>query len=592
MKRLLNLSIAILAFAAVSSCSSSKSFGSMDEGFDTAAAAAAAAAVDYSCSPEVLTLTNGVVSANVTVTFPADYFNKNVIVKVTPTVVYDGGEAVGSPVYFQGTNVEDNYTVVTEAGGSYGIPVSFAYTDDMQLSDLQLRVELRNAKKSTNPYYVVNANNGQLLTSSEDAIVATGSSEATAILNACGVVVANGVNTLQRDFCFASLMDLMDNDYKAVTYGVSKANINYAINSSKVNTSSLTDSQMVAFKEFIEATKDNESATQKVSANGYASPDGPEKLNDKLSAARSESAMKAMDKFFAEMGLEVDAASYGEDWDGFKELVQASSIQDKNLILQVLSLYDSSVQREAEIKNLSSVYSEIKTDILPELRRAQLVNNISIQGMSDEEMMALVEAENYSELTLEELLYLCESVIEDNETKLAVMEYASKKYRDARVQNNYGVALAKSGDAEGALKAFEAATRMGASDSTINKNLVLSNLENDDYAEAKKYTADAEASYIVSAIEGNYAPAATNLKGYNAAIANIMTNNYSAAKANLAGVECPKADYLRAVIASAEGEVEAGISFVKKAIAADSSLAEKAANDVNLANLFEGGLVL
>ncbi len=589
MKRLLNLSIALLAFAAITSCSGSKSFGKMDEGFD---ASALADAVNYSCTPEVLTLTNGVVTTDVTIDFPADYFSKKVIVKITPAIVFDGGEVVGTPFYYQGVKVDDNYTVVTDEGGSYTQTVKFAYVDEMQLSDLQLRVELKNAKKATNSFYVVNANTGQLLTSSEDDIVASGSDEATAILRACGVVVANGINTLQKDFCYASLMDVMANDYKAVTYDVSKANIAYAINSSKVNTSSLNNSQMEAFKEFIEAAKEDEAITQSISANGYASPDGPEKLNDKLSAARSESAKKAMDKFFSEMGLEADAAAYGEDWDGFKELVQASSIQDKNLILQVLSLYDSSVQREAEIKNLSSVYSEIKTDILPELRRAQLINNISIQGMSDEEMMAIIEAGNYSELGLEELLYLADSVIEDEETKLEVLKFAAGKYRDARAQNNYGIALAKSGDAEGALDCFEKATKYGASDATINKNLVLSNLDNYDYAEAKKYTADAEASYMLSAIEGNYSPAAANLEGYNAAVANVMNNNYSAAKSNLRGIDCPKADYLRAVIASQEGEVEAGINFVKKAIAADSTLAEKAQNDINLANLFEGGLTL
>ncbi|MFR9498506.1 MAG: hypothetical protein SNI51_05625 [Rikenellaceae bacterium] len=589
MKKLLNLSIALLAFAAITSCSGSKSFGKMDEGFD---ASALADAVGYSCTPEVLTLTNGVVATEVTIDFPADYFSDKVIVKVTPAIVFDGGEAVGSSFYYQGVKVDDNYTVVTDAGGSFTETVKFAYVDDMQLSDLQLRVELKNAKKATNSFYVVNANNGQLLTSSEDDIVESGSDEATAILRACGVVVAKGINTLQQDFCYASLMDVMANDYKAVTYDVSKANIAYAINSSKVNTSSLNNSQMEAFKEFIEAAKEDEAITQSISANGYASPDGPEKLNDKLSSARSESAKKAMDKFFSEMGLEADVAAYGEDWDGFKELVQASSIQDKNLILQVLSLYDSSVQREAEIKNLSSVYSEIKTDILPELRRAQLINNISIQGMSDEEMMAIIEAGNYSELGLEELLYLSDSVIEEKETKLEVLKFTAGKYRDSRAQNNYGIELAKSGDAEGALAAFERATKYGASDATINKNLVLANLDNYDYAEAKKYTADTEASYMLSAIEGNYSPAAANLEGYNAAVANIMNSNYSAAKSNLRGLECPKADYLRAVIASGEGQVEAGINFVKKAIAADSSLAEKAKKDINLANLFEGGLTL
>ncbi len=586
MKKLVNLSIAFCTLLAMTACGGAKSFGKMDSGF------ASNGAVNYSCTPEVLVLNNGMVAADIAVSFAADYFHKDVIVKVTPVMVYEGGELAGEPFYYQGAEVEDNYTVVGEDGGSYNQNVEFAYADGMEKSELQLRVELRKATKSENAYYTVNANTGVLLSKDEDEILATDSAEAAAIRTACGVAIAKGVNTLQRDICFAGIMDEMATGYKAVTYETSKANVKYSINSSRVNKSNLTDAQMAAFKEVVEATKNNESASQAISVNGYASPDGPEKFNDKLSSARSTSAKKAMDKFFAEMGLEADAAAYGEDWDGFKELVAASSIQDKNLILQVLSLYDSSVQREAEIKNLSSVYTELKNEILPELRRTQIVSNISIQGMSDEEMMALVSSKEFDKLTVEELLHLASAVIKDNATKIEVLDYASKKYSDARAYNNLGIVLAKTGDAAASLEAFEMATRNGASDATINKNLVLANLDNNNYAEAKKYTADAEASYALAAVEGDYAPAAKNLKGYNAAIANIMNKNYEAAKAAIADSSCPRCTYLRGVIASAEGQVEAGIAYIKEAIAACPAMAEKAKKDINLANLVEGGLVL
>ncbi|MFR9523313.1 MAG: hypothetical protein SNH94_01935 [Rikenellaceae bacterium] len=588
MKKLVNLSIALFAFVAMTSCGGAKSFGDMEEGFG----AAGASQVDFTCVPEVLTLNNGIVATAINVAFPADYFSSKVIAKITPVIVFEGGEIAGDPFYFQGSDVEDNYTVVTSAGGSFTQNIEFPYSAEMQLSDLQARIELKNTKKAKYGFYTVNANTGALLSSEEDAIVAAGTSGAADILKACGAVIAKGVNTLQQDLCFAAVMDAMPNNYKAVTYDVAKANVNYAINSSAVKSSTLTDAQIVAFKEVVEATKGNDSATQTISANGYASPDGPEKFNDKLSSARSESAKKAMDKFFAEMGLEADAAAYGEDWDGFKELVAASSIKDKNLILQVLSLYDSSVQREAEIKNLSSVYTELKSQILPELRRTQLVSNISIKGMSDEEMMALVAKKQYADLTVEELLYLSESVIKDSKTKIDVLKYTAKKYSDARAYNNLGIALAKEGNAEASLEAFQMATRNGASDVTINKNLLLSNLDNNKYAEAKKYKGDKEASYILAAVEGDYNPAARNLEGCNGAIANIMNKNYGAAKKALGKSDCAKVNYLRAVIASAEGEVEAGISFVKKAVAAEPALAEKAKKDINLANLFEGGLTL
>ncbi|MFR9504432.1 MAG: hypothetical protein SNH73_08325 [Rikenellaceae bacterium] len=577
MKKLVNLGLAIFAFAAMASCSSSKAISEMAEGFSPEAATSS---VTLTCSPEVLTLRNDVVPAVVSVDFAAGYFNSNVIAKVTPVMIHNDGEVAGTPFYFQGEDVEDNYTVVPEAGGAFSKIIEFPFTEEMQLSELQLRIELKNAKKATNSFYMVNANTG--------AIVSDGSVTA----QESGVVVAVGVNTLQRDFCYASLMDPMADDYKAVTHSVSKADLSYDINNSTVKSSALTSSQIAAFKEVVEATQANESATQSVSANGYASPDGPEKLNDKLSSARSESAKKAMDKFFKEMGIEADVATYGEDWDGFKELVAASSIQDKNLILQVLSLYSSSAQREAEIKNLSSVYTELKDDILPELRRAQFVSNISVKGMSDDEMMDLVYAENYSELTLEEMLYLSSSVIEDNDTKVEVLTYAAKNFNDARAYNNLGIALAKAGDAEASLAAFNAATRSGDSSPTINKNLVLANLNTNNYTEAKKYRGDAKAAAALSAIEGNYAPAASNFEGYNAAVAHIMNNNYAAAKEALSSCKCAKGDYLRGVIASAEFSIGDGIYYIQKAVETDPSLKMKALSDINLSNLFEGGLVL
>ncbi len=592
MKRLVSLSVVFAAAVAMTSCGGAKSFGKMANGLNKTGDASEM--VTYNSSEEILTLVNGEVETEISVNFPAEYFNPNVIVKVTPVVVFEGGELPQEPYYYQGADVENNYKVITDAGAAITETITIPYSEDMRLSDLQLRFEFKNAKKEEYAYYMVNANTGALLSDAEDTILSekATSAEAAAIRRACGVVVAKGVNTLQEDFCFAGMMDDMANDYKAVLTSVSKADVKYAINSSRVNSSSMKGADIEAFKNQIEANKDDVNTTQAIYANGYASPDGPEKFNDKLSNARSESASKAMASFLKDMGLEADVAAYGEDWDGFKELVQASNIQDKNLILQVLSLYDSSLQREAEIKNLASVYTELKNEILPALRRAQMINNISVKGKTDAEMMVLVDAKNYAELTLEEMLHLSESVIESNEVKADVLSYAAKKYNDARAYNNLGVVYAMMGDDKASMDAFNLATRNGASDVTINKNLVLANLSDGDVAEAKKYTGDKVSSAAVSAIEGNYAPATTAFEGYNAAVAYTLSENYAAAKSALEGKTCPCSNYLRGVIASAEGDVTNGIAYITKAIAANPELAEKAKTDVNLANLVEGGLKL
>jgi tetratricopeptide (TPR) repeat protein len=408
------------------------------------------------------------------------------------------------------------------------------------------------------------------------------------------LVVAKGVNTLQSDLDYAAAMSNTANNYKNVTTVVTKADIMYAINSSTVSKSAANSEDLKAFKQNVVDNQSNERATQKLYVHGYASPDGPERMNDKLSAARSKSGHKTAEKLLKDTGMDLDVASYGEDWEGFQELVAASDIEDKDIILQVLRRYDSSTQRESEIKNMSAVFTELKKEILPKLRRAQLVNSTDIKGKTDAEMADLINSGRLDELTDEELLYMAESVLEEPKAKVAVLEYAAKKFNDARAYNNMGVVLAQLGDKAKALTAFEKAAQLGLNNNEINSNLALANLANGNTVKAQQYAAaaDAKTKSLISAAQGNYSTAAATLKGYNAAIANTMNNDLTAAKNAIASDTSAKADYLRAVIASKQGDIDTAKAQLKSAVAKDASLAKKAATDVNLAKLFEGGFKL
>ena len=551
--------------------------------------------VSISCTPEVLVLNNGTVEADVTVKFPVEYYNKKAVLKVTPVIVFEGGEVAGATKYFQGSKVDENYTVVDSSmGGEYTLHVEFPYDARMAKSELQLQVEVKCPSGKCKEFTLVNANTGALPTKEEKAALAEGGAEAAAIKKAFGYTVAVGVNTLQSDLDYSAVMDNTANNYKNVTTVVTKADIVYAINSSRVTKKATETEDLKAFVENVVAQLANDRATQNLFVNGYASPDGPEKFNDKLSNARSESGHKAASKLLAETGMELDAASYGEDWEGFKELVAASNIEDKEIILQVLSRYESSVQREAEIKNMSAVFTALKKEILPQLRRAQVVNSTDIKGKTDAEMKALVEAGNLEALDLEELLYVADNVLECAKCEATVLDYAAKKYNDARAYNNLGVAYAKLGEAEKSLVAFEKAAALGLADSKLNDNLALANLANGNVEKAKQYAAaaEADAKAMVEAAQGNYNAAATAVEGYNAAIANVMNNDLTAAKKAIAADATAKADYLRAVIASKEGDLETAKTQLKSAVAKDAALAEKAAKDVNLANLFASGFAL
>lgn len=572
MKKLMRLSMVLVAASlAFTSCNCFKKMAKNRED------------VKLTVAPEILTLNNGIVAADINVTFPVEYFNKKAVIKVTPVIVFEGGEVAGTTHYYQGSKVDDNYTVVDKKnGGNFTQHVEFPYDPRMDQSELQLRAEIKCLGGKCKEFTLVNLNTGAIPTKEQAAVLA-GNDEAAkaALAKEFGLTVAYGVNTLQKDLKYGDLMEEMDNNFKRITTVVDKTDLLYAINSSVVTKKNERNANLDAFKANVDETMQNDRATQNIAVKGYASPDGPVKFNDKLSKARSESGKKVVAKLLKDSGLDIDAAAYGEDWDGFKELVEQSNIKDKDLILQVLSLYNSPAERETEIKNMSSVFEELKEEILPELRRSQIVNTTDLQGKTDEEIMAAYR--NGGELSAEEYLFAAQVLVENPEEQIAILTAASKKYNDARIWNNLGVAQTKAGDKEAALKSFEKAAKLDSS-AALNKNLLLANLANCNTAEAKKYAAaaDSEAKAAMAAAEGNYKSAAAGLEGYNKAIALVQSNDLAGAKKAIAKDNSAEADYLRAVIAVKEGDLKSAEAQLKSATSKNPELAKKAASDVNL----------
>ncbi len=571
MKKLMKLSM-VLAVAALA-FTSCNCFKKMAKNRDD---------VQLTVAPEILTLNNGIVAADINVTFPVKYFNAKAVVKVTPVIVFEGGEVAGTAHFYQGSKVDDNYTVVDKKnGGNVTMHVEFPYDPRMDECALQLRAEIKCPGGKCKEFTLVNLNTGAIPTKEEAAVLAGNDAAAAALAKEFGLTVAYGLNTLQKDIKYGDLMEQMDNNFKRITTVVDKTDLLYTINSSVVTKKHEKAANLGAFKENVDKNLTNDRATQNIAVKGYASPDGPEKFNDKLSKARSESGHKVIAKLLKDSGLDIDAAAYGEDWDGFKELVEKSNIKDKNLILQVLSLYNSPAERESEIKNMSAVFNELKEEILPELRRSQIVNTTDLQGKTDAEIMAAYR--NGGELTVEEYLFAAQELTDCPKEQVAILTAASKKYNDARVYNNLGVAQTKVGEKAAALKSFEKAAKMDSS-KELNKNLLLANLANNNTAEAKKYAAaaDAQAKAAMAAAEGDYKTAARNLEGYNAAIALVQSNDLAGAKKAIAKDNSADADYLRAVIAVKEGDMKSAEAQLKSATSKNPELAKKAAKDVNL----------
>lgn len=542
-------------------------------------------AVKVAAVPEVLVLNNGKVAVDIKAEIPAKYFNKTASLKVTPVLSYADGIVAGESLLLQGEKVASNGMLVKN-GESLSINrhVEFDYKPELQLCELQLLVEVKCKSGKCKEYTLVNANTGALPTKEEAEVLAKGGAEALALKKAFGRTIAKGINTLQKDLDYASAMLEEANDYKNVTTTVVKADILYKINSSNVAKKAVKTEQIEFLKENVDANLANDRAKQSVYVKGYASPDGPENFNEKLSQKRSKSGLKAVEKLLKDSGLAIDAAAYGEDWDGFREAVAASSIEDKDIILHILKTYTSSAEREKEIRDLSSVYKVLKTEILPQLRRAQIINSADITGKTDAEMTALVKEGKFADLDLEELLHIAAV---NPEVAQAALEQATKEYKDARAFNNLAVVYAEEGQFLKAFDALNAAVKAGDNSAEVNNNLALVYLAQGDVVKAEEYAkgANAEVKALVAASKGEYAAASKNLTGYNAAIAQVQDGNLAAAKKSLAGDNSAKADYLRAVIAAKEGNLAEAKSQLNSAVAKDSALAEKAKNDVNLAAL-------
>lgn len=529
-------------------------------------------AIKVTCTPDVLVLNNGKVVADVTAEVPAKYFNKKASLKVTPALVYEGGVTKGNTLLLQGEKVADNGMIVkTKETLSIKRHIEFAYKPEMQLSNLVLIVEVKCKSGKCKEFTLINANTGEVLPADTKLTPAE-----------YGLTIAKGINTLQGDLDFSEAMLAAANNYKRVTTVVTKADIVYKINSSRVAKKAVETEDLKSLKAGVEANKSNDRVAQSLYVNGYASPDGPEKFNDKLSEKRSKTGLKAVEKLLADAGLNIDAAAYGEDWEGFQEAVAASNIADKDLILQVLKMYSSSAEREKEIKNMSTVFKSLKTDVLPQLRRAQVVNSADVTGWSDEEMVALIKDGKISTLKLEELLHIAS--VCDEVAEVALVE--ATKSGDARAWNNLAIYYAKAGDYAKAVECLNKADKSVAAE--LNNNYALAYAAEGDVAKAEGYAANAsaEAKALVAAAKGDYAAAAQTLKsGYNAAVVNLQNGNLAAAKQCIASDMSAKADYLRAVIACKEGDLNGAKAQLNSAVSKDASLKAKAAKDINLAAL-------
>ena len=532
----------------------------------------ALSADNFTVTPNPLETQAGQVPATINGTFPEKYMKKKAVVTVTPELRYaDGQVAKGNSATFQGEKVMGNdQTISYKVGGRYTMKTAFNYVPDMQKSEMYLTFDARIGKKQQKVPAVKVAN----------GVIATSELYKKTLASESGIIAPD---TFQR-----------------VNEKKQEANIKFLINQANIRKSELKNNSVQEFVQMLKKINaDREGFNiQNVEIQAYASPEGGVKFNDKLAGKRQNESEKYVKGTLKQnkVNADIDAHYTAQDWDGFQKLVAASNLQDKDVILRVLSMYEDPQEREQQIRNMSAGFRELADGILPELRRSRLIINYETIGRSDEQIEQQYK-DDAAKLSADELLYLATFDKTPAEQE-AIYTKATQIYdKDYRAYNNLAALALAKGDKAAAQKYAEKAASLGSDTPEAQANMGLLALVNGNVQDAERAISKSANSENVKAAlgalniaKGNYAQAEQYFGKTNsntAALAQLLNKNYAAAAKTLDKVQNPNAmtDYLHAVVAARRGNKFAASSYLKEALQKDPSLKQYAENDLELSLL-------
>jgi tetratricopeptide (TPR) repeat protein len=524
---------------------------------------------NFTVNPNPLEVVGDKVPATITANVPSKFFQKNAEVTVTPYLCFNGQEVASQAYSFQGEKVRGNAPVISyDNGGTVTIPALYDYQDEMIESDLELAFNVTQGNKQ----YVL-----------PRVKVATGVVATATLADVATVAPAVAKDKFQR---------IINEKYNA--------DIHFLINQANIRDGQLKSSEMLDLNNQIKnANNDKSREIEEINISSYASPEGALDLNTRLAENREKNTSAYLKNQLKKDNItefgELTANFTPEDWEGFQTLVSASNIQDKELILSVLSMYKDPEQREKEIRNMSSIFDQLAEQILPQLRKSRITASINVIGKSDAEILELVQS-NPSSLSVDELLYAA-TLVDNNADKMQIYQKAVEYYpNDYRTYNDLGLAQYNAGDLDAAKASFTKATKLAPNASEPQMNLGLISLADKDYSQAnQKFGAaagldelnDAMGTYYL--MTGDTSAAVNsfgNSKSNNAALAQILAKDYSKAKTTLAGIANPDATtyYLNAVLGARTNNDSMVNNNLRQAVRLDSSLAAKAAKDLEFRN--------
>lgn len=529
----------------------------------------------FDVNPEPLEVVGQRVPATITGHIPAKFFVKNAEVTVTPYLTFNGEEVASQSYRFQGEKVRGNNPVISyEQGGTVTIPVVFNYQPDMKVSELELAFNVTQGNKQ----YVL-----------PRVKVANGVIATAALADASTVDAAIAPDAFQR---------IINEKYAA--------DIRFLINQSNLRQSELNSEEVKALnQEILSANAAEDRQIEEINISSYASPEGAVDLNTRLAENREKATTDYLRKQLAKDNVtefgELTAQFTAEDWEGFQQLVASSDIADKELILNVLSRFKDPEEREQQIRNLSSIFDQLADQILPQLRKSRITASINIIGKSDEEIQQIYKS-NPKSLSVDEILYAA-TLTENDAEKLDIYKTATTVYpNDYRTFNDLGVMQYAAGDYNGAKASFAAASRLNPSATEPQMNLGLVALVNKDFRQANQKFGNAAGLeelggalgtyYIMTGDNSAAVKAFGNTKSNNAALAQILTKDYSKAKSTLAGITNPDATtyYLLAVLGARTNNDQMITTNLRQAAKLDKSVIERAKSDLEFANFNLGSI--
>lgn len=532
-----------------------------------------ASQIKYEVTPKVLETHAGMVNITIKGTFPSSYFDKKTTLTATPVLKYSGGEIAFDKVQVvQGESVQANNKVINYTGGDFTYTSSIPYKEEMKISELILKVQAQRGttKLDFDPVKLA------------DGVIATST-----------LVEKHGMAISMKD------------KFVRIIPETGMADIMYIINRSDLQPKELKTEDIVLLKEYIKGVSaDPNRQFKSTVVSSYASPDGPFALNERLSGQRGTTADKFIKKEFEKIEAAkaagfFDEKTTAEDWDGFKTEVENSTIQDKDLILRVLSMYADPDVREKEIKNMAAAYEVLKTDILPKLRRSKMIVSVDKVGRSDEQILAAMKAGS-KELSIEEMLYAA-TLTKDQNEQLKFYQAAAEVYpKCIRAQNNIGCTCMALGKVDEAIAAFEKAKAMENND-VVKNNLGFGALVKGDLAKAEEYftsmtAATAESKWgmgVISITKGEY-DKAVNYFGsepcFNNALALALKGDNNKAKVMLDGMKelckCGKPSYLKAILGARLDDRNYMLNNLREAIGFNADWKAYAKTDLEFAKFF------